>query len=133
MCIRDRNSGAIVKPLINEKPEFDLERYKKEHPEEFTTVPSENGELPVEPSTPTVNENNSDGLDTTTTKPNSSTERKKSTITDQENQTEKKSPVATSSAKDKQTLPKTSDPTAPLGLLGFITTALGLFGFKKKH
>ena len=127
------NSGAIVKPLINEKPEFDLERYKKEHPEEFTTVPSENGELPVEPSTPTVNENNSDGSDTTTTKPNSSTERKKSTITDQENQTEKKSPVATSSTKDKQTLPKTSDPTAPLGLLGFITTALGLFGFKKKH
>ena len=127
------NSGAIVKPLINEKPEFDLERYKKEHPEEFTTVPSENGELPVEPSTPTVNENNSDGSDTTTTKPNSSTERKKSTTTDQENQTEKKSPVATSSTKDKQTLPKTSDPTAPLGLLGFITTALGLFGFKKKH
>lgn len=127
------NSGAIVKPLINEKPEFDLERYKKEHPEEFTTVPSENGELPVEPSIPTANENNSDGSDTTTTKPNSSTERKKSTITDQENQTEKKSPVATSSAKDEQTLPKTSDPTASLGLLGFITTALGLFGFKKKH
>ena len=127
------SSGAIVEPLVNEKPEFDLEKYKKEHPEEFTTVPSENGELPVEPSIPTVNENNSDGSDTTTTKPNSSTERKKSTITDQENQTEKKSPVATSSAKDKQTLPKTSDPTAPLGLLGFITTALGLFGFKKKH
>lgn len=127
------SSGAIVEPLVNEKPEFDLERYKKEHPEEFTTVPSENGELPVEPSTPTVNENNSDGSDTTTTKPNSSTERKKSTITDQENQTEKKSPVVTSSAKDKQTLPKTSDPTAPLGLLGFITTALGLFGFKKKY
>lgn len=127
------SSGAIVEPLVNEKPEFDLEKYKKEHSEEFTTVPSENGELPVEPSTPTVNENNSDGSDTTTTKPNSSTERKKSTITDQENQTEKKSPVVTSSAKDKQTLPKTSDPTAPLGLLGFITTALGLFGFKKKH
>ena len=133
MCIRDSSSGAIVEPLVNEKPEFDLEKYKKEHSEEFTTVPSENGELPVEPSTPTVNENNSDGSDTTTTKPNSSTERKKSTITDQENQTEKKSPVVTSSAKDKQTLPKTSDPTAPLGLLGFITTALGLFGFKKKH
>ena len=28
---------------------------------------------------------------------------------------------------------KTSDPTAPLGLLGFAATVLGLLGFKKKH
>lgn len=35
-CSAQTVGGAIVAPLVNEKPSFDIEKYKREHPDEFT-------------------------------------------------------------------------------------------------
>ena len=35
-CSAQVVGGSIVAPLVNEKPTFDIEKYKREHPDEFT-------------------------------------------------------------------------------------------------
>ena len=222
--VEQPNGKALVAPLVNEKPEFDLEKYKKEHPEEFAGTPSEIGELPTDPSQqgnyiknyidyinnkinklkdntltseqqtqlkelidnlgdlpekisekklcldainrdvdnllnsaaskkeqpskPIVNDNQHnvsiENNHVTNDKENTEqisqkTEAKKSqdevhfVATDNDNKTKRKVSTTDTSVKDRRVLPKTSDPTTPLGLLGFVSAALGLFGFKKKH
>lgn len=40
--------SSLVNPLINDKPAFDLEKYKKEHPEEFAKPDKSMGDIPTD-------------------------------------------------------------------------------------
>ena len=112
--------GAIVAPLINDKPEFDLEKYKKEHPEEFNN------------STPDNNSSNSGsstggGLSVTVINGNSgsgSTNVTDKKETPKENtEKEKKEPV-------KQT---TTTNTGAKGTISFVTKAKDLIAAIEKE
>ena len=125
---------AIVAPLVDEKPEFDLEKYKKEYPSNSSTpVVSNNQTDTTVENKPVVNNKENPGQILQGTKVENSKDKTHFVVIDNNDKTDKKVSTTVSSVKDQHALPKTSDPTAPLGLFSLVTTALGLLGFKKRR
>lgn len=125
--VEQATGEAIVPPLVNEKPEFNLEEYKNERSEEFDndhsdTVPEYQNHIENNISHTKQSQGNS---------VHNSLENSQTIVSHNDTKADNSNTNTAPTKVVKKKLPQTSDPM-PMGLATMFGSIFALFGFKRK-
>ena len=125
--VEQATGEAIVPPLVNEKPEFNLEEYKNEHSEEF-----DNDYSDTVPEYQNHTENNiSHTKQSQGNSVHNSLESSQTIVSHNDTKADNSNTNTAPTKVVKKKLPQTSDPM-PMGLATMFGSIFVLFGFKRK-
>lgn len=125
--VEQATGEAIVPPLVNEKPEFNLEEYKNEHPEEF-----DNDHSDTVPEYQNHTENNiSHTKQSQGNSVHNSLESSQTIVSHNDTKADNSNTNTAPTKVVKKKLPQTSDPM-PMSLATMFGSIFVLFGFKRK-